>query len=159
MFKRLFSVLLISVFAFGCGDSSKSSENTQNEQQSGSVEIPAGVYPDNLKKLPVERVVTPEDENLWLAVYELEDPENESSGEKGVIGRKLITSNDARDVKITLDREANLGEYLHLKLHEDDPADETFTYSDNESNDQPVEMTKAGSSSQRDWIGVQVREK
>jgi hypothetical protein len=68
-------------------------------------------------------------------------------------------SNDARDVEVTLDREAKVDEYLHLKLHEDDPGDETFTYSDNESDDQPLEMTKAESSLQRDWIGVQVREK
>lgn len=80
----------------------------------------------------------------WLAIYALASPDDPGSA-GALLGSEAVDAGESQDVRVSLSRELEDGEWLLARLHRDAPADGVFDYdADAEAPDDPPALDAEG---------------
>jgi LPXTG-motif cell wall-anchored protein len=75
--------------------------------------------------------------NGWVAIHQVE------GGQPGpVVGAAYITEGASQDVSVTLDQPLTASQTLSAMIHTDDPADQSYTFPEDNSTDPPVTVNE-----------------
>ncbi len=77
-------------------------------------------------------------ENGWIVLHD--SNEDESINESEILGHTYVTAGDNIGVEVVLDEDFDYtaGHVLYSRLYRDDPADEQFTFKENQEEDLPM---------------------